>query len=94
MSIIERIRQKVRTRDYYLSSHAEEEMTEDGFERQDVENAILHGFIQKKLASDPRGTRYRIEGFGTDGRSIHVLCRFKETGSLVIITVYEKETWE
>ena len=94
MSTLEKIRQKVRSRDYYLSSHAEEEMAEDGFERQDVENAILQGFIQKKLTRDPRGTRYRIEGPATDGKLMHVLCRFKETGPLIIITVYEKESWE
>ena len=94
MSIIEKIRQKVRNRDYYLSSHAEEEMAEDGFERQDVENAILQGFIQKKLTRDPRGTRYRIEGPATDGRLMHVLCRLRGTGPLIIITVYEKESWE
>ena len=40
MSAIERIREKIRTRDYYLSSHAEEELAEDGFERADMENAI------------------------------------------------------
>ena len=67
MTIIEKIRRKVRTRDYYLSSHAEEEMAEDRFERQDVEKAILQGFVQKKLTRDPRGTRYRIEGPATDG---------------------------
>lgn len=94
MSIIEKIRQKVRNRDYYLSSHAEEEMVEDVFERQDVENAIFQGFIQKKLTRDPRGTRYRIEGPAIDGRLIRMLCRFKETGPLIIITVYEKESWE
>ena len=94
MSIIDKIRQKVRNRDYYLSSHAEEEMAEDGFERRDVENAILQGFIQKKLTHDLRGTRYRIEGSATDGRLMRVLCRFKEAGQLIIVTVYEKETWE
>ena len=93
MSIIDRIRQKVRNRDYYLSSHAEEEMAEDGFERQDVENAILQGFIQKKLTHDYRGTRYRVEGPATDERPMHVLCRFKEAGPLIIITVYE-EIWK
>lgn len=90
----EKIRQKVRNRDYYLSSHAEEEMAEDSFERQDVENAIFQGFIQKKLTHDPRGTRYRIEGPAMDGRFMYVLCRFKETGPLIIITVYEKESGE
>jgi len=92
VKIIEKIRQKIQSRDYYLSSHAEEEMAEDGFERQDVESAILNGFVQKKLTRDPRGTRYRIEGPATDKRLMDVLCRFKEAGPLIIITVYEKES--
>lgn len=90
MSIIEKIRDKIRSRDYFLSSHAEEEMIEDGFERSDVETAILQGFIQTKLTHDPRGTRYRIEGLSNDNRLMHILCRLKETGSLIIITVYER----
>ena len=91
MSVVERIRQKIRERDYYLSSHAEEEMVEDGFDRLDVENAIFRGVVEKRLTHDPRGTRYRIEGPAYDGRTMYVLCRFRETGSLIIITVYEKE---
>ena len=89
-SVIERIRKKIRSRDYFLSSHAEDEMTEDGFERNDVEKAILGGFVEKKLTRDLRGTRYRIEGSAEDGRLMHILCRFQEDRSLVIITVYEK----
>ena len=91
MSVIDRIRDKIRTRDYYLSSHAEEELADDGFERADLENAILQGFVEKKLTHDPRGTRYRVEGPANDGRLIHALCRFKETGPLIVITAYEKE---
>ncbi|MCL4203067.1 MAG: DUF4258 domain-containing protein [Pirellulaceae bacterium] len=91
MSVIERIRQRIRDRDYFLSSHAEEEMAEDAFERPDLENAILHGWIDKRLTRDPRGTRYRIAGPGLDGRWMHVVCRFRETGNLIIITVYAKE---
>ncbi len=55
MSVIERIREKVRARDYYLSSYAEEEIAEDGFERRDMENAVLRGFVEKNLTHDPRG---------------------------------------
>ena len=66
-------------------------MAEDGFERLDVENAILKGLVDKKLTRDPRGTRYRVEGPATDGRLMHTVCRFKEVGPLIIITVYEKE---
>jgi hypothetical protein len=91
MAAIEKIREKIRSRDYYLSSRAEEEMAEDAFERGDVEKAILDGFVEKKLTHDPRGTRYRVEGPAKDGRLMHVLCRAKEDGSLIIITVYEKE---
>lgn len=88
MATIQRIRQKILDRDYYISSHAENEMREDQLKRIDVENAILKGRIDRKLTKDIRGTRYRIEGTARDGRSIHVICRFKEDRSLIIITVY------
>jgi len=89
-SVIERIREKIRGRDYFLSSHAEDEMLEDGFERADVECAILGGVVDKKLTHDARGTRYRLEGPAADGRLMVVLCRFREDRSLVMITVHEK----
>lgn len=63
-------------------------MLDDELERIDVENAILKGRIEKKLAEDIRGTRYRIEGPVRDERLIHVICRFKEDANLIIITVY------
>ncbi len=89
--LLQRIRQKVIDRDYYLSSHAEEEMREDDLERSDVENALLKGKIDKRLTRDPRGTRYRIEGPAHDGRVIQVVCRLDEEESLRIITIYALE---
>lgn len=91
VSTIERIREKIRSRDYFLSSHVEQEMAEDEFERVDVENAILNGFVEKKLTHDPRGTRYRLEGPADDGRLMHVVCRFNEAMAMIVITVYEKD---
>ena len=88
MTILSKIRQKVIGRDYYLSSHAEEEMAEGGLERRDIENAILRGKIDKKMTHDVRGTRYRIAGPAEDGRPLNIVCRFKEVGGLIIITVY------
>ncbi len=90
VAISEAIRRAIRERDYYLSSHAEDEMTEDDFDRPDVEHAMLHGFAEKTMTGDSRGPRYRIEGSALDGRLMHVVCRFNEAGALVIITVYEK----
>ena len=92
MARIQKIRQKILDRAYYLSSHAEEEMLDDDLERDDVENAILKGQIQKKLSEDFRGTRYRLEGPAKDGRVIHVIIRFKEDASLIVITGYALET--
>lgn len=75
-------------RDYFMSSHAEEEMLDDDLERKDVENAILKGWIEKKMTNDERGTKYRIEGLARDERLIHIVCKFRENTSLIIITVY------
>jgi len=88
MGVLQRIRQKVIDRAYYLSSHAEEEMWEDNLERPDVENAILKGRIEKKMTQDFRGTRYRIEGPSLDLRTVQVICRFDDKSELLIITAY------
>ena len=88
MSNIQTIRQRILDRDYFMSSHAEEEMLDDNLERKDVENAILKGRIEKKMIHDERGVRYRIEGPARDGKLIHAICRFREHASLIIITVY------
>jgi len=61
---------------------------DDGFDRADVENAILKGFLDRKMTRDTRRTRYRIEGPSVSGRTMRVICRFREEASLIIITVY------
>ena len=88
MSVIKKIQQRIVDRDYFISSHAEDEMLDDDLERKDIEHAILKGKIEKKMTYDERGTRYRIEGPARDGRLIHVICRFREDSNLIIITVY------
>ena len=84
----QKIKQKITDRSYYISSHAEDEMLGGHLDRSDVETAILKGKIEKKLTRDKRGTRYRIEGPAMDGRTIHIICRFKEDSNLIIVTVY------
>lgn len=91
MSTLHKIWRRIAERDYLISSHAEDEMLDDDLERKDVENAILKGRIEKKLTHDERGIRYRIEGPTRDGRLIHVVCRFREHATLIIITVYALE---
>jgi hypothetical protein len=91
VSTIQRVRQLVIDRRYYLSAHAEEEMWADGLERPDVENCILRGRIETRMTHDLRGSRYRIEGPARDGRLIHVICRYHVIQDLLIITVYALE---
>ncbi len=88
MNTLARIREKVRHKDYYLSSHAEEEMWADRLDCEDIEHTILNGWIEKRLTSDPRGTRYRIEGPAKDKRMVHIICRFDAQAELLVITVY------
>ena len=94
MGLLQKVRQKIVNREYYLSAHAEEEMWADDLERKDVEHAILRGRIEKKLTQDARGSRYRVEGPTIDGRPIYVICRFSEQSELLIITVYALEVRE
>lgn len=46
-SRIERIREKIRLRQYDMSGHAMEEMAEDDLDIEDVEYAIMNGRISR-----------------------------------------------
>ncbi len=72
MRILYRIRQSICEQRYRISSHANEEMSEDELESNDIENIIFTGKIIKKYTLDPRGTRYEIYGNTTDGRLTYV----------------------
>jgi len=89
-SRIERIREKIRLREYDMSAHAMEEMAEDELDVIDVETAVGNGRITRSEKEDPRGTKYVVEGIGSDRqKSLGVVGRFTDTGRYLIITVYE-----
>jgi hypothetical protein len=73
-----------------LNRHAIEEMAEDHLGIFDVECAILVGEITRIEADDPRGLRYTIVGLAEDERrAVGVVGRYTETGTYLVITVYE-----
>ena len=89
MTIIERIRKKIADGDYeFAIPHFFEEMADDELVLADVERAIATGRVRRKFTRDPRGTRYEVAGTTMDGRSVAVICRFKSTGKLLLITTY------
>lgn len=51
---IEKLRELVRREEYEISTHANEEMSNDDLVAIDVENAILTGKIVKRFTKDPR----------------------------------------
>ncbi len=84
------IREKIRLRQYDMTSHAMEEMAEDNLDILDIEQAMLNGNLAKIEKDDPRGTKYVIEGTGTDQvTSVGVVGRFIGEERYLIITVYE-----
>ena len=88
-SWIERIREKVRLRQYDMTVHAVEEMAEDGLDIVDVEHAVLSGHVARIERNDPRGNKHVIEGMAANGATrVGVVGRFKESGRYLIITTY------
>ena len=86
MSKIGQIRALVRNGLYYLTEHADDEASADGFDIYDIEYGILNGKIRKTW---PKEGKYEIVGVSLDGRSIGIVCRITETEKVRVITVYE-----
>lgn len=87
--ILKRIREKVRTLEYVMSIHAEEEMNDDGLTIYDIEHVLLNGEIvsrQKDLLTSE--WKYLVEGQTLGSEVIVVVTKLSLTGKLVIITVY------
>jgi hypothetical protein len=88
MSTLQRLRQSVDEQQYRISSHANEEMSEDQLTTEDIEAITLRGRIVRRHKRDPRGTRYEVAGSTIDGRRAHIICRFLPSGVLLIITAF------
>ena len=87
--MIDKIRKKVINKEYeFTIPHFFEEMAADNLEFADIKRTIETGKIRRKFTRDPRGTRYEIIGRSTDERGVGIICRIKNTGKLLFITVY------
>jgi hypothetical protein len=87
--ILARLRECVRRRHYVVTTHAEEEMTSDGFGVMDVESGVLTGTILEKQRDDVTAeNKYRVRGQTGTGAEIELVAKLGVTGKMVIITVY------
>ena len=87
--ILKRMREKIRTRQYVMTLHAEEEMDDDNLSIFDVERGILTGkIIERQKDRITAEWKYLIKGETVAGDPVVVVARLSITGKLVIITVY------
>jgi hypothetical protein len=88
--VLQRMRAKIRSRQYVMTVHGAEEMDSDGLSVFDVENAILSGRIAERQTDQPWGDRkYLIRGRPLEGDdTVSVVAKLGPTGDLVILTVY------
>src|SRR5688500_974661 len=94
--IRDKLRDLVRSLDYVMTIHGEEEMESDHLSILDVENAVLTGeIIERQRDKDASEWKYVLLGKTLDDEDIVVVSKLSQTGKLVIITIYrEKDEYE
>ncbi|MEW6208253.1 MAG: DUF4258 domain-containing protein [Acidobacteriota bacterium] len=89
--ILNRMREKIRARQYVMTLHAEDEMNDDRLSVFDVESGILTGEIIERQKDKTTGEwKYLVSGKTLTDDVIIVVGKLSLTGKLVIITVYRK----
>ena len=87
--VLKQMRDRIRTRCFVVTLHAEEEMADDDISVYDVEHAVLEGKIIERQKDVQRGEwKYLIRGRPFVGDDIVVVVKLGPTGKLIIITVY------
>ena len=86
--ILKRIQEKIRTRQYVMTLHAEEEM-DDEFSIFDIERCILTGKItERQKDTVTKEWKYVVEGQSVSGDRVGAVAKLSITEKLFIITVY------
>ena len=87
--ILNRMREKIRQRQYIMTYHARREMHHDDLNIYDIERVILTGKILERQKDIVTGEwKYRIKGKTVEGGKIEVVAKLSPTDKLVIITIY------
>ena len=88
-NILEKMREYVRTKQYVMTTHAEEEMSDDELTIYDVEHVIFTGkIIERQKDRSQAEWKYLIQGDTLIGNIATVVAKISITSKLVIITVF------
>ena len=89
--ILNQLRVKVRTRQYVMTIHADEEMDEDGLTIFDVESVILSGQIIERQKDQNTGEwKYVVKGESLAGDSVITVTKIGPTGKMIFVTVFRE----
>ncbi len=87
--ILQKMREKVRSRQYIMTLHAEEEMEDDGLSIFDIERCILTGkVIERQRDAAKAEWKYIVRGQTLSGEVVVTVGKMSPTDKLVFITVY------
>lgn len=83
------MQEQVRTRQYVMTVHADDEMDDDNLTIYDAEEGILTGEILRRERDRVTAEwKYWIRGETMDGAEVEEIAKLSPTGKLVIVTVY------
>ncbi len=89
--ILKRMRELIRTRQYVMTVHAEDEMSADGLGIYDLESVVLGGQIRERQRDRSSSEwKYLVKGQSLAGRNVIAVVKIGPTGKLVFITVYRE----
>ena len=89
ITTISHFRHLVRTLNYFVSTHAAEELEDDHLTILDLENVILTGQIAaRQRDAKTREIKYVIEGITLGGESAQAVVKVGFTGKLIVVTFY------
>ena len=90
--ILNQLREKIRTRQYVMTLHANEEMEEEELTIFDVESVILSGNIIERQKDSASGEwKYLVKGESLNGDPVITITKISPTGKLVVVTVFREE---
>ena len=89
--ILMRMRELVRTRQYVMTLHAEDEMSSDGLGIDDLESTVFAGQISERQKDRMSSEgKYLIRGKSLAGENVTVVAKIGPTNKLVFITVFRE----
>ena len=86
--MIKFIKSQVKSNNYELTLHADDERIDEDLNYVELEEALVNGEILEDYPTDPRGASCLIVGYTKSKKPIHIVCGKTNLGGLLLITVY------